>query len=70
MVLNDFLDYFKDHFRIFANKHCEILKCKQCGREYPRRGLKDIGICPECLRENHFVGGPLDDDSGSETEIS
>ena len=65
MITNNFLDFFKDYFRIFADKHCEILKCKQCGREYPSRGLRDIGICPECLRQSNNIGGPLDDNSGS-----
>lgn len=68
MIINDFVDFFKDHFRIFANKHCEILRCQQCGREYPSRGLRDIGICPECLREQTFIGGALDDRNTSETE--
>ena len=63
MIVNTFIDYFKDHFRIFANKHCELLICKQCGREYPSRGVRDIGVCPECLREGNFMGGPMDDDN-------
>ena len=46
MIINSFVDFFKDHFRIFANKHCEILTCKKCGREYPSSGKNDIGICP------------------------
>lgn len=61
MTANDFFEIIKGTLRIFANRHCEILRCKQCGREYPSRGLRDIGICPECLREQTFIGGALDD---------
>lgn len=63
MIINDFIDFFKDHFRVFADKHCEILKCKKCGREYPSSGIADIGICQECQREMNFIGGPMDDDN-------
>lgn len=59
MIINSFVDFFKDHFRIFANKHCEILMCKKCRREYPSSGKNDIGVCPECIREMNFIGGPL-----------
>lgn len=66
MTANDFFEIIRDRIRIFANRHCEILKCQKCGREYPSRGIRDIGICPDCLREQNFIGGALDDRNESE----
>ena len=59
MIINDFIEFIAGVIHIHAL--CETKKCEKCGREYPSRGKRDIGICPNCLREQNFIGGPLDD---------
>ena len=58
------MDFFKqiaDSFkRLRINACAETFICKKCGKEYISRGKMDPGICPECKRENTFIGGPLD----------
>lgn len=57
----DFFEVIGSTLRIWANRHCEIRKCERCGREYRSKVKDDVGVCPECLRETTFIGGPLDD---------
>lgn len=62
MTANDFFEVVGNRLRIWANRHCEILRCSKCGREYRSSGKNDPGVCPECLAETHFIGGALDND--------
>lgn len=58
MTINDFIEHIAGRIRIHAL--CETKICEKCGREYPSRGKRDCGICPDCLRGENFIGGPLD----------
>lgn len=61
MTSDDFFEFIKGTLRIWANRHGEIKRCQRCGRDYRSAGKNDPRICPECLRETTFIGGPLDD---------